>query len=119
MEENMVDKGIGKRIRKLREEQGMTREELAVKAEITTKFLYEVESGKKGMSANNLYKISTALSCCCDYILLGRNRENTESKVEQLYSELLKGMTMEQRRIMIKILELLLEYSEETLEQEL
>ena len=115
----MVDKGIGKRIRKLREEQGMTREELAVKAEITTKFLYEVESGKKGMSANNLYKIATALSSNCDYILLGRNRENTESKVEQLYSELLKGMTMEQRRIVIKILELLLEYSEETLEQEL
>lgn len=119
LEESMIDKGIGKRIRKLREEQGMTREELAVKAEITTKFLYEIENGKKGMSANNLNKIATALDSCCDYILLGRNRENAESKVERLYSELLKGMTTEQREIVIKILELLLEYSEGIKEHEL
>ena len=119
MEESMIDKGVGKRIRKLREERGMTREELAVKAEITTKFLYEVENGKKGMSANNLYKIATVLSSSCDYILLGRNKENPKSKVERLYSELLKGMTEEQRGIIVKILELLLEYSEETQEQEL
>lgn len=114
----MADKGIGNRIRKLREEQGITREELASKSEITTKFLYEVESGKKGMSAANLYKIATALSSSCDYILLGRNKDDSESEIERLYSELLKGMTGEQRKIVVKILEILLAYSEENLKEE-
>ena len=115
----MADKGIGKRIRKLREEQGITREELASKSEITAKFLYEVENGKKGMSAANLYKIATALSSSCDYILLGRNKTDSEGEIERLYSELLKGMNEEQRKIIVKILEMLLEYSEENYKQEL
>ena len=113
---NKLNKGIGERIRKLREEKGITREELATRAEITTKFLYEVENGKKGMSANNLCKISRELSSSCDYILLGRNKVNSGSEVEPLYSELLKEMNEEQRKIMVKILELLLEYSKEKIE---
>lgn len=116
---NKLNKEIGERIRKLREEQGITREELAIRAEITTKFLYEVENGKKGMSANNLYKVSRELSSSCDYILLGRNKADSGNKVERLYSEFLKEMNEEQRKIMIKILELLLEYSKEKVEQEL
>lgn len=116
---NKLNKGIGERIRKLREEKGITREELATRAEITTKFLYEVENGKKGMSANNLCKISRELSSSCDYILLGRNKANSGSGVERLYSEFLKEMNEEQRKIMVKILELLLEYSKEKIEQEL
>lgn len=109
----MVDKEIGIRIRKLREEQGITREKLASKSEITTKFLYEVENGKKGISAVNLYKIATVLSSSCDYLLLGRNKTDSESEVESLYSELLKGMTVEQRKVVVKILEMLLQYREE------
>lgn len=116
---NKLKKEIGERIRKLREEQGITREELATRAEITTKFLYEVENGKKGMSANNLYKISRELSSSCDYILLGRNKADSGSEVERLYSDFLKEMNEEQKKIMIKILELLLEYSKEKSEQEL
>ena len=43
----MVDKAVGKRIRELREKCEMTREELANRVDITAKFLYEVENGKK------------------------------------------------------------------------
>ena len=104
----MIDKEIGQRIRARREEQGITREEMAGKTEITSKFLYEVENGKKGISATNLYKIATALGCSCDYLLFGRNRADSEGEIEQAYSELLKGIDGHKRRIMIKILELLL-----------
>ena len=106
----MADKEIGKRIRKLREQQGIAREELASRAEITPKFLYEVESGKKGMAVANLYKIATALSSSCDYILFGRNKADTKREVERLYSELLEGMTEEHQEIVVKILRMLLEY---------
>lgn len=43
----MTNDGMGIRIQELRKERNMTREELAEKAEISTKFLYEVEMGKK------------------------------------------------------------------------
>ena len=109
----MMNKEVGKRIRKIREEKEMTREELANKAEITMKFLYEVESGKKGLSAKTLLKIATALSISCDYILLGVYRADDESTIDHLYLELLRGFNDKQRKIMVKILEIILEISEQ------
>ncbi len=38
---------VGERIRELREIQNYTREVLAEKVEISAKFLYEIETGKK------------------------------------------------------------------------
>lgn len=111
----MLDKVVGKRIRELREKQEMTREELANKAEITVKFLYEVEKGKKGISASNLYKIAMALSTSCDYILLGVHRTDDESRLESLYEEFLKGFDEEQRKAVVRMLGTLLEVSEKAL----
>lgn len=71
MRENMFNVFVGKRIREIREKQRISREELASMVEITPKFLYEVENGKKGISAGNLYKIAIALSVSCDYLLTG------------------------------------------------
>ncbi|MCM1187433.1 MAG: helix-turn-helix domain-containing protein [Lachnoclostridium sp.] len=62
---------IGGRIRELREGQNYTREALAEKVDISAKFLYEIEMGKKGFSADTLCRISQALSVSCDYIMLG------------------------------------------------
>lgn len=64
---------VGARIRKLREDQNYTRECLAEKVNISAKFLYEIEMGKKGFSADTLCRISRALSVSCDYIMLGEN----------------------------------------------
>ena len=109
----MLDKAVGTRIRKLREERGMTREELASKAEITTKFLYEVENGKKGLSANNLYKIASTLSSSCDYLLLGVHRAGKKSNYKQLNIEILKDLNEKEREIIVTFLKLLLECIEE------
>ncbi len=48
---------VGARIRELREIQNYTREGLAEKVDISAKFLYEIEMGKKGFSADTLLKI--------------------------------------------------------------
>lgn len=72
----MSDIHIGERIRKLREERKYTREAFAEKADISAKFLYEIETGKKGFSADTLCKISRALSVSCDYIMLGDEAEH-------------------------------------------
>ena len=67
----MSDIHIGTRIRELREIQNYTREAFAEKIEISSKFLYEIETGKKGFSADTLCRISQALSVSCDYIMFG------------------------------------------------
>ena len=111
----MLDKEVGKRIRELREKQGMSREELANKVEITPKFLYEVETGKKGISVNNLYKIAVTLSTTCDYILFGIHRMDEERILKNVYGDFWKEINEEQRKSVVRVLEALLELSEKVL----
>lgn len=62
---------IGLRIRKLREDRGYTREQLAEVSNLSSKFIYEIESGKKGFSAETLVKFRNVFCVSCDYIMLG------------------------------------------------
>lgn len=55
----------------LRIDRGYTREQLAELANISDKFLYEIETGKKGFSATTLLNISKALEVSLDYIMTG------------------------------------------------
>lgn len=61
---------IGKRIMGLRKLNHYTREELAEKAGVSSKFLYEIEMGRKSFSANVLCRLADSLSVSCDYIML-------------------------------------------------
>ena len=74
---------VGERIRSLRLERKMTREELAEAAELSTSFLYEIETGKKGFSAYTLGNLARALGVQTDYILLGKVRKKDEKKLPQ------------------------------------
>lgn len=76
----MSDRYVGERIRELREIQCYTREALAEKVDISSKFLYEIETGKKGFSADVLCRLSRALSVSCDYIMLGQDVSNQGSE---------------------------------------
>ena len=62
---------IGVRIKKLREMNGYTREELAEHINMSDKFIYEIESGKKSFSANTLLRLRQVFQVSSDYILLG------------------------------------------------
>ena len=67
---------IGKRIRRQREIMSLTRDQFAERIEISPQFLAEIENGKKGMSAETLYKICDFANTSADYILLGRTSHN-------------------------------------------
>jgi transcriptional regulator with XRE-family HTH domain len=62
---------VGSRIKYLRETNNYTREAFAEMVGISSKFLYEIETGKKGFSIDTLYNISQILGVSCDYILTG------------------------------------------------
>lgn len=62
---------IGHRIKELRMKRKYSREKLAGMADISQKFLYEIEFGKKGFSVYTLINIANSLGVSCDYIIMG------------------------------------------------
>lgn len=66
---------IGRRITRLRVERNLTREQLAEIAGISSRYLYEIEYGKKKLSAEVLYYIASGLKVSCDYLLIGSQDE--------------------------------------------
>lgn len=85
MEDVMSDARIGERIRELREIHNYTREAFAEKVDISAKFLYEIETGKKGFSADTLGKISIALSVSCITSCLAKNEKFIVLKKSHAY----------------------------------
>lgn len=65
-------KEVGERIMMTRTMRGYTRECLAELAGISSKFLYEIECGKKGFTVRVFYDLCKALDVDSDYILTGK-----------------------------------------------
>ena len=61
----------GDRIREIREQRGMTQDQLAEAANISKGFLSEVENNKRNVSSENLLKIANVLGASADYLLRG------------------------------------------------
>lgn len=93
----------GIRIRDLREKRHFTREQLAEKANISSKFLYEIEIGTKGFSADTLYKLAEALNTNTDYILQGEDWNNIDNEVLNIIGRFEKS----QAKNLIEIIELI------------
>lgn len=70
------NEAIGKRIRDIREFQKLSRERLAEYANISTQFLSDIETGKKGMTVSTAKKICTALHVSSDSIIFGTENES-------------------------------------------
>ena len=102
----MERKKVGNRIRELREMHNYTREGMAEMVEISPKFLYEIESGKKGFSSEILCKIARTLTVSCDYIMYGEE-QNLKSS-EKMYC-ILKQLESEQAIKIQFILKILIE----------
>ena len=70
-ENNDFNTNIGKRIRSIRESQGKTREQIAELADISSQFLFYIETGKKSMTAKTIVNLAKALNVTTDFLLLG------------------------------------------------
>lgn len=76
-------KEAGERILLIRVMRGYTRESLAEMASISPKFLYEIETGRKGFSASVLYNLCVALRVDSDYILTGTKKMQYDQKLAE------------------------------------
>lgn len=93
----------GARIRELRDGKHHTREYLSELADISPKFLYEIETGQKGFSADTLYRISQALTVSCDYIMTG----DTQNKYDSIIQDTLGMFNVEQIPKIAEVLSLI------------
>lgn len=75
---------MGSRIRKQRELLGYTREQLAEKLDVSTKFCSDIELGVKGISIQTLSKLCDLLHLSADYILFGEYPQGTSMEQEML-----------------------------------
>ncbi|MBQ7012508.1 MAG: helix-turn-helix transcriptional regulator [Oscillospiraceae bacterium] len=77
-------KEMGSRIRTQRELLGYTREQLAEKLDVSTKFCSDIELGVKGVSIQTLAKLSELLSLDTDYILFGESDKDDSVELNML-----------------------------------
>ncbi len=91
---------VGNRIKQTRMSRKMTREELAGEAELSTSFLYEIETGKKSFSAYTLDNLSRALGLTADYILHGE--ELSAEMQNEVSSEELYEIKLRQAQILLE-----------------
>ena len=88
-----IYKDAGERIFLIRNMRGYTRDALAEMAEITPKFLYEIETGKKGFSGHVLYNLCRALDVDSDYILTGKQGTVYDDRLVRTLELFEKGST--------------------------
>ena len=77
-------KKTGSRIRAQRELLGYTREQLAEKLDVSTKFCSDIELGVKGVSIQTLAKLSDLLNLPTDYILFGESEAGNSVELNML-----------------------------------
>ncbi|MDE6627051.1 MAG: helix-turn-helix domain-containing protein [Lachnospiraceae bacterium] len=100
-------KEAGERILLARVMRGYTRECLAELASISPKFLYEIETGRKGFSAIVLYNLCNALKVNSDYILTGTEKVEYDHKLVEILQLFNQSQTERLSVILKQIYELL------------
>jgi len=59
--ENEINAEIGRRIRQIREKQGITQHELALRCDIEASNMCRIESGNTNLTIKTMFRICTAL----------------------------------------------------------
>ena len=104
MGEELVEK-IGLRIRKLRKAQGLTQEQLAEKAEISYKYLGQIERGEINPGIINLFKIASGLALPIKEIVsIDMESVGEESFLREEILSLLGGKTHDDLKKVLKVL---------------
>ena len=104
---------MGKRIRERRELLKMSRDELARRLDVTSKFIADLEYGEKGASVKNLYRLKQILGVSVDYLMDGNPSHQNETEPRKMLNENIMGSlnvcNVKQLRVMEQIARLYIE----------
>lgn len=90
---------VGLRIREVREGLHLTREQFSELCDISDSFLADVERGKKSITIKTLNKICTATETSADYIVFGRQPQESDA-----IAQILNSLTPEKQKSAMLIL---------------
>lgn len=93
---------LGSRIRYLRKAKKLTRDQLAEKAQISGKFLYEIENGKTGFTVSVMLRLAEALKVRPDYFFMGEDQYIYDEELRTML-ELFGDEDLESLKAIIKI----------------
>lgn len=91
----------GARVMQTRKAQGLTRERLAERADVSVQFLADIERGAKSMTVSTLRKLCAALNVTTDYIVNGT--EPATSEEEAVWIDLYRSLPKHNRRFAIEL----------------
>ena len=104
MDKKHLNEEIGARARRRREVLGCTREQIAERANISVQFLFDIEKGKKSMTALTIVNLAEALSVSIDFLLLGTEKKNERHGAE--WEQMFSLLVPEQRKLAEEMLRL-------------
>ena len=102
-----LNKQIGERVYLTRIMRGYTRECLAELADISSKFLYEIETGKKGFSVSVLCRLCVALDVDYNAILTGDMKVEYDGRLMKAVQQFDEGQARQISNIIEVISDLL------------
>ncbi|MBR2407466.1 MAG: helix-turn-helix transcriptional regulator [Lachnospiraceae bacterium] len=105
---------IGKRIRAYRESLGMNRESFSEQVGLSPQFLAEAENGKKGLSAESIYKICSNSDMSADYLVLGElKNDKLKNPLDHILRDMPGDYTVQYARVLQAVNEMVSEAQKE------
>ena len=99
---------MGKRIRELRRQKGLTQEELGERAGISYKYLGSIERGQENPSFKHLVRLAKALSVSMDELFRFSHLEPDRAMMLKELAETLAGMSDSELSLTFKLIQALL-----------
>ena len=106
MEKKSLNIEVGKRIRKIREYQHFTREQLSERADISIQFLSDIENGYKSMTVLTIVNIAKALNVSIDYMLVGKSISEEDAEQDKIIFNMLSNVPKEKKQLIEELLQL-------------
>lgn len=93
---------IGRRVREIRKERGLTQERLAEEANLSVVCVSNIERGQKKASLDSVIRISAVLGVTVDTLIYGSCLTDQKAYYPEVH-ELLDGCTLRERRILFEV----------------
>ena len=100
-----VSKRVGRVLRKIREEQGLTRAQLSEKSTVSERQISAIELGEKGPSLNSLELLLRSLGASADQLFYPELSENDPTLAQIVH--LTGACNMRQKRMIVAFIQML------------
>lgn len=107
MRENMIDKSIGKNVRKYREKANISQETLAEAVELSITSISNIERGINYPTMDNFIKIANYIGASADELLSGAIDKSYLLELGELTKSISQA-PLEKQRLITKLIEVIL-----------